>query len=84
MKASEKFRVFIKPVKLIEVYHTFKREPLKTFLKKDFSGASGRAIKTHLFILEKLGLIERVVAVYGFGKERKARKEVAGFRLKTR
>ena len=56
-KPKEKIQHLINIHTLIHTYKIFLNNPNEIFLKKDFIGWY-KTIKTHLFVLEKLGLIE--------------------------
>jgi len=76
----------IDPKLTIEIYHFFLRDPLKSFVKRDFSKngslVAAKSITTHLFLLEKLNVIEKVKLRYSCGKKLGSRRDILAWRLK--
>ena len=82
-KVSEKISKRIEPNSIIHVHKKMKETPLKVFVKKDFVYFNDYKIKTILYILIKLDLVEEVPAVYYFNNYTVTRREVKGYRLKN-
>jgi len=64
----------------IHIFKLFQREPLKVFVKSDFTANNGT--KTHLRLLERLGLIEKIPAKYRV--KHGGYREIQGYKLRNR
>ena len=75
----------INPSVVLRIYKTMKAEPLKVWVRKDFSAAftkkKGWVLNNSMNLLIHLGLVEVVTAVYNSGRGMTARRRTKGFRL---
>ncbi len=73
---------FINHHKLLSVYKRMNnyKDANKIWMSRDFSEHI-TTLRHYMFVLEKLGLIERVKAVYTYGVRNQQRKETYAWRL---
>jgi hypothetical protein len=73
-------KTMINPNIVIDIFNTMKREPNKTFAKRDFEHS--RLVLEHSFhFLERLELVEEVPYFYYSDEKRYLRRQIKGYRL---
>jgi hypothetical protein len=70
----------IDPNITIDIYKTMKREPLKTYGKRDFNH-SYLALENSFNFLRRLNIVEQVPYIYMSGNKMIKKREIKGYRL---
>ena len=77
-------RTHIHPLTLIRIWKRIRenKDKNRVWIKRDFDLGSHHYTDRHLHTLIKMGLIKKVAGFYYIGKQKIARREIKGYKLK--